>query len=574
MKQLLLAMGVFLLPILAAAQSDDAKLMALLDEEWEWSLREFPTRATDIGDRRYDDRMVDLSQEAIERRKAHARELVGKMKSIDRTRLSAGNQLNYDLFLREAEEDVAAQRFPSEVIQITQRGGIYSQFAGLAQRVPKATTRDFENFIKRLEEAPRLVDQSIVLLRKGMAAGITPPRITLRDAGELIANQIKDDPTQSPIYQQLFASEPPDPALKTKVAGVLKTTVMPAFQKLHRFFIDEYYPKTRETIGLSDVANGRAWYAHLAASYTTTDMTPDQIHDLGLAEVKRIRGEMERVKGEAGFDGSLAEFFTFLRTDPRFYFTDKEALLVAYRDIAKRIDPELPRLFGILPRLPYGVRPVPSYSEKTQTTAYYNSGSLDAGRPGIFYANTYNLPARPKWEMEALTVHEAVPGHHLQLSIAQELGALPKFRRFGGYTAFIEGWGLYSESLGPELGLYKDPYSRFGQLTYEMWRAVRLVVDTGMHTRGWSRQRAIDYFKENAGKTEHDIVVEIDRYINSPGQALAYKIGQLKLKELRDYATRELGARFDIRQFHDVVLGAGALPLSVLEARVKEWVKR
>jgi uncharacterized protein (DUF885 family) len=578
MKKLAITvMALFALSLNAQAPSDDTKLTQLLDDEWEWTLREFPTQATYAGDPRYADRMADTSETAVERRKQHARELVVRVRAIDRAKLSAANQLNYDLFLREVEEDVAGQRFPSEHIQMTQRGGAHSQFASLVAITPKGSVRDYENFITRLAEAPRLVDQSIAWMRKGMVSGVTPPRITLRDAGELISNQIKD-PTQTPIYQQLFASVPASiPAaeqerLKKQAADVLKNDVLPSFGKLQRFFVDEYYPKTREAIGLSSVPNGREWYAHLVKSYTTTDMTPDQIHELGLSEVKRIRAEMERVKASTGFTGSLAEFFTFLRTDPRFYFTDKEALLSAYRDIAKRIDPELPKLFGTLPRLPYGVAPVPSFSEKTQTTAYYSSGSLDAGRPGVFYANTYNLAARPKWEMEALTVHEAVPGHHLQLSIAQELGELPKFRRFGGYTAFVEGWGLYSESLGPELGMYKDPYSKFGQLTYEMWRAVRLVVDTGMHVKGWSRQQAIDFFKENAGKTEHDITVEIDRYINNPGQALAYKIGELKFKELRAYATKEQGERFDIRKFHDAVLGAGALPLSVLETRIKEWV--
>jgi uncharacterized protein (DUF885 family) len=571
-------LAALLLPAIVFAQSDDARLLALLEEEWEWSMRELPTRATTLGDRRYDDRLPDLSEQAIERRRAHVRELPARIRTIERSRLTAENQLNYDLFLREAEEDVAALPFRSDFIQITARGGVHSQLAGLAQVVPKTSVRDFENFITRLRQAPRLVDQSISLMREGVEQGITPPRITLRDVGELIGNHIKEDPKQSPIYQQLFANVPASiPAaeqerLRKETAAVLGAEVMPAFRKLQRFFAEEYYPKARQSIGISAVPNGRAWYEHLVRRFTTTDMTPDAIHELGLSEVKRIRAEMESVKAAAGFEGSLAEFFTFLRTDPRFYFTDREDLLKAYRDIAKRIDPELPRLFGTLPRLTYGVAPVPAYSEKTQTTAYYNSGSIEAGRAGVFYANTYNLPARPKWEMEALTIHEAVPGHHLQLSLAQELGHVPKFRRHGGYTAFVEGWGLYSESLGPELGMYKDPYSKFGQLTYEMWRAVRLVVDTGMHWKGWSRQQAIDYFKENAGKTEHDITVEVDRYINMPGQALAYKIGELKFKELRAYATRELGERFDIRRFHDTVLGAGALPLSIVDSRVRQWV--
>ena len=577
MKRLLLVLAI-LPATLFAQKTSDEQFRKLLDDEWQWQLKEFPTLATSIGDNRYNDRMVDNSDEAIEARRAHARELVTRIRAVERARLTPANQLNYDLFLREAEEEVAGQRFRSDYIQITQRGGIYSQLANLVRQVPLANARDYDNFLKRLEQTPRLVDQSIARMRKGLAAGVTPPRVTLRDAAELINNHIKDDPTESPIYQQLSANVPASISaedqrrIAERARSVVATSVIPAFRKLHKFFVEEYYPKTRETIGLSAVPNGKEWYEYLVRLYTTSDMTADQIHELGLSEVKRIRAEMEAVKASTGFTGSLADFFTFLRTDPRFFYTDKEALLTGYRDIAKRIDPELPKLFGVLPRLPYGVQPVPAYAEKTQTTAYYNDGSLEAGRPGIFYANTYNLAARPKWEMEALTIHEAVPGHHLQISIAQELPDVPEFRRFGGYTAFIEGWGLYTESLGPELGLYKDPYSKFGQLTYEMWRAVRLVVDTGMHAKGWSRQRAIDYFKENAGKTEHDIVVEIDRYINSPGQALAYKIGELKFKELRAHATKVLGDKFDIRRFHDVVLGAGALPLSIVDARVRKWV--
>ncbi|MCI0573446.1 MAG: DUF885 domain-containing protein, partial [Myxococcaceae bacterium] len=403
---------------------------------------------------------------------------------------------------------------------------------------------------------------------------------TVRSVEELIRNQVTDEPTTHPAYTLVFSDFPstiPEPErerLRREGAAAVREAVVPSLRRLFDFWVKEYFPKTRDAVGLSTLPDGEAWYAFNARRSTTTALTPEQIHQLGLSEVERIRAEMERVMRSTGFKGSLQEFFQYLRTDPRFFHTDKEALLAAYRDIAKRIDPELPKLFGTLPRLPYGVVPVPAYSEKTQTTAYYNSGSQRAGRPGYFFANTYELTSRPKWEMEALTVHEAVPGHHLQIALAQELEGVPEFRRHGGYTAFVEGWGLYSESLGPELGLYKDPYSRFGQLTYEMWRAVRLVVDTGMHAKGWTRQQAIDFFKANSSKPEHDITVEVDRYIVWPGQALAYKVGELKLKELRTWATRELGPRFDVRRFHDTVLLAGPLPLEVLEKRVREWVAR
>jgi len=306
---------------------------------------------------------------------------------------------------------------------------------------------------------------------------------------------------------------------------------------------------------------------------TTTKLTAMEIHQIGLREVKRIRAQMEEIKKQSGFKGSLAEFFKYLRTDKRFYYQKGTELLAGYRDISKRADPELIKLFGILPRQPYGIRPVPAYIERSVTTAYYQPGSTTAGRPGYFYANTYNLTVRPKWEMEALTLHEAVPGHHLQLALADELTGLPEFRKYGRYTVYVEGWALYAESLGEEMGFYTDPYSKFGQLTYEMWRAIRLVVDTGMHELDWSRQQAIDYFKANAGKTEHDIIVEIDRYIVWPGQALAYKMGELKIKELRTHAEKTLADKFDIRLFHDEVLRHGAVPLDILEAQVKAWIE-
>ena len=577
-----------LLTVAAAAQTapkttaatEAAKLHALFDAEWEWELREFPTRATMIGDPRYADQVTDMSAEAIERRRQHARELVGRIEGIDRSRLSADDQLNYDLFLRNARQDVEGQRFRGDYIQITQMGGIHSQIPQLVQMTPKFSARNYDDMLARMRQTPKLVDQTIALMRKGLDSGITPPRVTLGEVAGLIANQLVDDPEKSPIYRAGFTEFAPAIAaedrtrIQTAAKKVIASDVIPALRRLHRFWREEYYPKTRQSIAMAALPAGPEWYTHNVERMTTTTLTPDEIHQLGLREVARIRAEMETVREQAGFKGTLEQFFEFLRTDPRFFHTTREGLLTEYRDIAKRIDAELPKLFGKLPRLPYGVVPVPGYSEKTQTTAYYNRGSIEAGRPGLFYANTYNLPSRPRWEMEALTIHEAVPGHHLQISLAQELENVPKFRQFGGYTAFIEGWGLYSESLGPELGMYKDPYAKFGQLTYEMWRAVRLVVDTGMHSKGWTRQQAIDYFKANASKAEHDIAVEIDRYIVWPGQALAYKIGELKFKELRAWATKELGEKFDVREFHDTVLEAGAIPLPLLESRVREWVAR
>ena len=580
MRKLLIFVLTLALAATAQAQSDSEKLTRIFDEEWEWQLREYPERATFIGDSRYDDRLTDVSAEAYARRQAHATELLARLGSVDRGKLSADDQLNYDLFRLRVENAIEGAKYPDELAPINQMGGVYDTLSDLAQAVPKNTVKDYDNFLARMRAYPRQVDQSIALMRRGLAEGITPPRIILRDVAELIGNQLVDDPAKSPIYELAFANmrssipEAERTRLQREANDVLRASVFPAIRKLRDFFVNEYYPKTREDIALTSVPNGKAWYAYAVREQTTTTRTPDEIHAIGLSEVARIRAEMEKIKTQTGFTGTMPQFFEFLRTDPKFFFTDRDALLSAYRDVAKRIDPELTRLFGKLPRLPYGVIAVPSYSEKTQTTAYYNSGSPQAHRPGYFYANLYDLPARPKWEMEALTLHEAVPGHHLQIALAQELENVPQFRRRGGATAFVEGWGLYAESLGPDLGMYKDPYAKFGQLTYEMWRAVRLVVDTGMHAKGWTRDQAIQYFTDNAGKARHDIEVEIDRYIAWPGQALAYKTGELKIKELRAFAEQELGAKFDIRAFHDTLLGAGALPMSILETRMRDWVAK
>jgi uncharacterized protein (DUF885 family) len=421
------------------------------------------------------------------------------------------------------------------------------------------------------------VDQTIAWMRKGLAAGVTPPAVTLRDVPQQIRNQLVDEAHLSPLlaaFKQFPASVDSlqQVTLRKQAEAAYSEKVAPAFEKLLVFVENEYLPAARQSIAMRDLPNGEAWYAYNVKKNTTTNLTAAEIHRIGLDEVKRIRAAMEQIITSSGFEGSFEEFLVFLRTDPQFYHTTKEGLLREYRDIAKRADPELMKLFGKLPRTPYGVVAVPAYAEKSQTTAYYQRGSVEAGRPGNFFANTFALETRPRWEMEALTLHEAVPGHHLQLALQDELEDVPWFRRAGGYTAFVEGWGLYAESLGEDMGFYLDPYAKFGQLTYEMWRAIRLVVDTGIHQLGWTRQQAIDYFMQNAGKQEHDVVVEVDRYIVWPGQALAYKIGELKIKELRAYATDELGEAFDIREFHDEVLGRGALPLSVLDANIRTWV--
>nr|MDQ6872659.1 DUF885 domain-containing protein [Gemmatimonadota bacterium] len=429
----------------------------------------------------------------------------------------------------------------------------------------------------RLRALPAVVDQTIPLLDSGVKLGVTPPRITLRDVPQQVKDLIPEDPMKSALLAPFTSfpvgiSETDRARLRADAVRAYKEQDRPAFQRLQAYLTNNYLPRSRQTIGMNALPNGAAWYAYNVKVQTTTTRTPAEIHALGLSEVKRIRGEMDSLIRSTGFTGDFPAFAHMLRTDPRFFYTDSASLVRGYRDITKRIDPELPKLFGRLPRLPYGVSTIPSYSAPSQTTAYYWPGAPEAHRAGQFFVNTYKLDTRPTWEMEVLTSHEAVPGHHLQIAISQELEGIPEFRRYGGYTAFVEGWALYSESLGPELGLERDPYSKFGQLTYQMWRAIRLVIDTGIHSMGWSRQQALDYFKANSAKTENDITVEVDRYIVWPGQALAYKSGELEIRALRKYAEQELGARFDIRAFHDQILSQGALPLDILDTRIRAWV--
>jgi uncharacterized protein (DUF885 family) len=558
----------------ADANSD---FRAVLDADWQWSLRDQPTFASAIGDHRYDDRWSDESPAAYAARRAHHKEVAEQLKKIDRAQLSAAAQLDYDLYSYKLARAIEGDRFPDEYLAIDQMGGVYSDLPQLVQRLSLLTAKDYRALLERMHRYPLLVDQTIALLKKGIETGVMPPSVLMIELPRLIDAHIAA-PEKTPLWQLAFADMPAaidkktQDELRARAKKLLADEVVPAISRLRSFVVDSYIPKARADIGFSKMPDGIAWYNHRIKVFTTTDLTADRIHQIGLAEVARIRGEMQAVMKASGWKGDLPGFFTFLKTDKRFFFDDRQQLVSAYRELAKRIDPELPRLFRTLPRLPYGIMPTPAYAEKTAPAAYYTGGAQDLGKAGRFWANTYDLGGRPKWEMEALTLHEAVPGHHLQIAIAQELPEVPEFRRWGGFTGFIEGWGLYAESLGSELGLYKDPYAKFGQLTFEMWRAVRLVVDTGMHSKGWTRAQAIQFFVDNTSKPLHDIEVEVDRYIAWPGQALAYKLGQLKIKELRAHATKELGERMSIRDFHDAVLGAGALPLDVLDARIRRWV--
>jgi uncharacterized protein (DUF885 family) len=576
----LITIVLMLLPLaaFAAPAEEDAarRLREFFEGEWEWGLKEYPEGATYQGDDRYNDRLTDLSLEAIARRRAHTREARERLLAIDRSALRGEDAISYDLYARDLDLEIAGERFPTELAPISQQHGIQSQFPILTSVTPFRTEKDYRDYIARLRAFPRQVDQVTALMRRGIEKGWVPAQYPMRDVPQMIRAQVVD-PEKSVHFRpfQKFPDAVPESArapLAEEGKRVIAAEVVPAYRRFAEFVEKTYLPALRKEVGAWALPDGEAYYAHRVRTQTTTELTAKQVHDIGLEEVARIRAEMDKVIAASGFQGSFAEFVQFLRTDPRFYYTKPEDLLAGYRDICKRVDPQLVRLFGRLPRLTYGVIPTPDFEAPTSTTAYYRQGSWKAGRPGNFVANTYRLDMRPKYEMEALSIHEAVPGHHLQIALAEELEDLPKFRRFGGETAFVEGWGLYSESLGEEMGFYSDPYSKFGQLTYQMWRAVRLVVDTGMHAFRWDRQKAIDYFKANSAKTDHDIAVEIDRYIAWPGQALAYKIGERKIRELRDRATRELGPRFDIRRFHDAVLLSGALPLDVLEKKIDGWI--
>lgn len=557
---------------------EDARLERFLDVLYDYNMTEFPELATQGGYPGQNHRWTDWSQAAVERRKNETRKLFAVVQKIKRDALTPAAQLDYDLAHKVLGWDVESLQFPEELLPLNQMGGVQQDIAQIMSIMPAARGSDYEDISARLRATPEAIDQAIALMRRGLEQGITPPQITLRDVPQQVRNQLFEDPLQSPLLAAFTKfpanmSDRDQEKLRSGAAKVYRKQIAPAFKRLLTFLEGDYLRGARTAVGANDLPQGDAWYRFRAMRSTTTSLTPRQIHTIGLDEIERIRGEMDCVIKGSGFKGTFSEFSKFLRTDPQFFFTDKDQLLMTYRDIAKRADAQLIKLFGTLPRLPYGVEPVPAYAEKSQTTAYYHPGSIEAARPGIFYANTYDLNSRPKWEMEALTVHEAMPGHHLQIALAQEQTDLHLWRRqLLFFTAFVEGWGLYSESLGEEMGFYSDSYSKFGQLTYEMWRAIRLVVDTGMHSMGWSRQRAIDFFMANAAKSQHDIEVEIDRYIVWPGQALAYKIGELKLQELRAYAQQSLGEKFDIRAFHDYVLEAGPIPLDILQRRIQDWV--
>ncbi|MDX6611488.1 MAG: hypothetical protein QOD75_674 [Blastocatellia bacterium] len=560
-----------------APQTPAKQLHALFDAEWDYGLEQNPTSASELGDRRWNDRWPDRSLDAIRKRHEHNLALMARLNGINRARLSPSDQLNYDLFQKDLAADIEEYKFRWYLVPLNQREGIQAA-DDLAASLRFETVKDYDDWVARLRSFPTYMDQTTALMREGIRTRMVLPEVIMQRLPAQIDKQIVNSPQESLFYKPFkrFPASIPtgeQERLMREASAAINVGVIPAYKRFKRFFVEEYLPASFKQVGAWQMPQGDEMYAFFARRFTTTNLTPREIHEKGLSEVKRIRAEMMTVMAQVGFKGTLPEFFKFLRTDKRFYYKTPEELFEAYQAMAKSIDPRLVKVFRVLPRTPYGVEPIPAAVAPDTTTAYYHQPAADGSRAGTYFVNLYKPETRPKWEMMALSLHESVPGHHLQIALAQEQGDLPNFRRYGSYTAFVEGWGLYAESLGEEMGLYKDPYAKFGQLTYEMWRAVRLVVDTGMHYMHWTRGQAIEYFMDNAAKQELDVINEIDRYIAWPGQALAYKMGELKIKELRARATTELGAKFDVREFHNVVLRSGPVPLDVLERNVDQWIR-
>ena len=568
----------------AVAKSRNAQsqeLERIVEEYYDRHLELNPLQATAEGDHRYDDRLGDyLSEKWLADSLWYEQEALERLGRVNAEELDDEDLVTYEAFRYGRRIAIEGFRYPGELLPVHQFSSLPVTFAMLGSGEgihPFHSVQDYDNFLSRMDDFVAWVDQAIANMREGIEKGIVQPRVLVERTLPQLTAPLTDDPKQSLFWRPILSF----PAslgvsdrkrLTLAFEQKLREEVFPAYRRLHEFLQDEYLPQARDSVGLSELPNGGSWYAYLARLHTGTTMTPEQIHQLGLAEVARIRAEMERVKETIGFEGELQTFFDALRRDPELHFTEAGELIAGYREIGKRVERSLPLLFAVSPRAGFEIRPVEAFRAASEAAASYQSASADGSRLGIFYVNTYELASRPKYSMEALYLHEAVPGHHFQGSLAQEMTTLPRFRRFGWDTAYGEGWALYAESLGSDLGLYTDPYSRFGALMTEMWRAVRLVVDTGLHAKGWSREQAIDYMRANTALGEADIVAEVERYIAWPGQALAYKIGELKIRELRDRAQQKLGPRFDIREFHSQVLLDGSLPLAVLEAKIDRWI--
>ncbi len=567
-------------------QKPGAVLAQLFADSDEGDLKLNPLSALFRGDLRYADQFGDsLSDSYRDANRAKVRAELARLATIDRSSLNAQEQISYDVFKWQNE---LAKRFQDENLDTYSRqtpvdhfNAIHVYFADLSSgqsAAPFNTLADYENSLKRIDGFVKFMADAQSRMREGMKAGVTQPKLVMNNVLDQLNGQIASGVDGSPYLMPTkkfpaSISAADQKRLTASYRSTIESKILPSLTTMRDFIKNEYLPNCRSSVGLSGNPGGDKLYAYMVESSTTTKMSPEEIHQLGLREVARIRGEMEKIRMSVGFKEPLSAFFNYLRSDPKFKFKTKEALIAEYGDIWKRLQPEIPKLFNHQPKSAFEVRPVPDFAEANQAAAYYQQGTPDGSRPGVFYANTYDLPSRTSPGMETLFLHEAVPGHHFQISLAQENDALPNFQRFGGNTAYVEGWALYTESLGFELGFFKDPYQHFGHLDDEMLRAMRLVVDTGLHAKGWSREQAIQFFMDNSGQSATDSKIEVERYIAIPAQALAYKIGELTIRRLRTKAETELGAKFDIRAFHDQVLMSGALPLAVLEAKINSWIQ-
>jgi uncharacterized protein (DUF885 family) len=559
------------------AQRVTKQFQELLHEYWEFVMQESPLWATQIGDHRYNDRLGSRTFADIESSATKRQAFLKRLQALNREALATTSRVTYDILRLKLQHAATEHDFQTYLLTISNRSGFHIGFPELRRQVPLKSIRDYENYISRLRQFQRVTRENIALMRRGMEIGIVLPSVVLAEYRQPIESHIVDDPQDSLLYEP-FRDLPASLAaadidrLRTAAEDAIHGQVVPAYREFLKFMQDEYVPACRETIGAAALPRGREYYRYLIRKFTTLNLTPQQIHQLGKSEVQRIQQEMNAVIRETGFAGNFSEFVEFLRSDPKFYAATKEELLQQVALKLKTMDGLLPQLFERLPRMSYGIREVPAYVAPVSTTAYYQPPAGDGTRAGFYFVNTYDLKSRPIYNIEALSLHEAVPGHHLQIALQQELADLPEIRRFTQFTVFSEGWALYAERLGLEVGMYSDPYQNFGRLNYEMWRACRLVIDTGIHYFGWTRQQAIDFLTAHSALATHNVRAEVDRYISWPGQALAYKIGELKIRELRQLATQRLGSRFDVRRFHDVLLGSGAVPLPVLEANVHDYI--
>ena len=544
-----------------------------------WRLETFPSYASSRNHGKRHDSFFQNTEENIAKVHEQKKDFLNRAQKLMNSESCESQKTNLSLFHYDLKESIEGYKYNTRFIEFSSLGGPHTSLPQMYKRVPLETKQNYQDYLTRLSKIPEVFEQSKTLSRKGMKLKMVPPKVTFQGYESSFLDLAKGEVEESSFYKPFkdlpeSFSEKTKEELKSRAKKIISEKVQPAYKDLHQFWTKEYYPNLREGIAASDLPQGEEYYNFQVRKMTTLDVSAKEVHEIGLREVKRIRSEMEKIAAKKGFKNDLAGFFKHLRTSPQYYAKSEKDLLEKTALILKTIDGKLPKLFKELPSLPYGIEPIPSFIAEKSPAAYYNSGRFEIGKSGTFQINLSDLNSRPLYNLVALSLHEAVPGHHLQIALAQELKGLPEFRKNSGPTAFVEGWALYAESLGEKVGMYEDPLDDFGRLTYEQWRAMRLVVDTGIHAFGWSREKAINFMKENSGLSEKNIVAEVDRYINWPGQALAYKMGQLKILELRDFSEKELGEKFDIRDFHQVVLGSGAIPLPMLEENVKEYVKK